>query len=322
MRWRRCASAVFRDWPYLYEGDVAYEREYLDAYARSANSIVVLARDGDVVVGASTGIPLAEDSAEFQAPFHHARHRRAAKSSIAANPCCCRRGAGAASAMPSSMLARRMRVRLAVSEWTAFAAVDRDAGDPRRPPGHRGNEVFWGKRGYVRQPGMTMRLHWNESGKRRHRPSTDVLAAATARGHTRMKVAACKYPVGEPRDFAAFAAKQEALLGEAKARGAQLAVLPEYLSLELAAMFDDATRGDLHASLAAIQPLRDDWLALYAGLARRLGMAIVAGSFLLDGGRGRYRNRSDFFAADGGHLLAGQVAPDRFREAHGCDRLR
>ena len=42
-----------------------------------------------------------------------------------------------------------------------------------------------------------------------------------------MKVAACKYPVGEPRDFAAFAAKQEALLGEAKARGAQLAVLPE-----------------------------------------------------------------------------------------------
>ena len=50
-----------------------------------------------------------------------------------------------------------------------------------------------------------------------------------------MKVAACKYPVGGPRDFAAFAAKQETLLGEARARGAQLAVLPEYLALELAA---------------------------------------------------------------------------------------
>ena len=91
-----------------------------------------------------------------------------------------------------------------------------------------------------------------------------------------MKVAACKYPIGEPRDFAAFAARQAALLGEAKARGAQLAVLPEYLSLELAAMFDDAIRGDLHASLAAIQPLRDDWLSLYAGLARELGIGIVA----------------------------------------------
>ena len=61
--------AVFRDWPYLYHGDAAYEREYLDAYAQSADSIVVLARHGDAVVGASTGIPLVQDSAEFQAPF-------------------------------------------------------------------------------------------------------------------------------------------------------------------------------------------------------------------------------------------------------------
>lgn len=47
---------------------------------------------------------------------------------------------------------------------TAFAAVDRDASDPRRPPGHRGNEAFRDRRGYVRQPGMTMHLHWNEAG--------------------------------------------------------------------------------------------------------------------------------------------------------------
>ncbi|MEG2942031.1 MAG: nitrilase, partial [Thermomonas sp.] len=90
-----------------------------------------------------------------------------------------------------------------------------------------------------------------------------------------MKVAACKYAIGEPSNFAEFASKQERLLREAKHRGAELAVLPEYLSLELAAMFDDATRGDLHASLAAIQPLRDDWLSLYAGLARELGIGIV-----------------------------------------------
>src|SRR5690606_22696777 len=61
--------AVFRDWPYLYEGDPAYEREYLKAYADSADSVVVLAFDGDKVVGASTGLPLADDSAEFQKPF-------------------------------------------------------------------------------------------------------------------------------------------------------------------------------------------------------------------------------------------------------------
>ena len=132
-----------------------------------------------------------------------------------------------------------------------------------------------------------------------------------------MKVAACKYAIGEPRNFAEFASKQERLLREAKHRGAELAVLPEYLSLELAAMFDAATRSDLHASLAAIQPLREDWLALYSGLARRLDMAIVAGSFLLDGGRGRYRNRSDFFAVDGGHLWQDKLRLTGFEKRTG-----
>lgn len=116
-----------------------------------------------------------------------------------------------------------------------------------------------------------------------------------------MRVAACKYPVGAPRDFDAFAAKQAALLGEAKARGARVAVLPEYLALELAAGFKPATRADLAASLAALQPLRAAWLALYARLARELGMWINAGSFLLATGDGRYRNRSDLFAPEGGH---------------------
>ena len=50
-----------------------------------------------------------------------------------------------------------------------------------------------------------------------------------------MKVAVAKYPIQAPGDFAAFADKQAQWLGEARARGAQLAVLPEYLSLELGA---------------------------------------------------------------------------------------
>ena len=132
-----------------------------------------------------------------------------------------------------------------------------------------------------------------------------------------MKVAACKYPVGAPESFAAFAAKQEALLREARGRGAEVAVLPEYLALELAAGFDEATRGDLRASLAALQPLRDDWLALYAGLARELGLWIVAGSFLLDVGHGRYRNRSDAFAPDGGRLWQDKLRLTGFEKATG-----
>ena len=153
--------AVFRDWPYLYDGDVGYEREYLAAYAQSPNSVVVLARAGDKVVGASTGIPLAEDSAEFQAPFLE-RGIEVAKVFYCGEsvllPAYRRRGIGHA-----FFDAREAHARaLGGFEWTAFAAVDREDDDVRKPSGHRGNEAFWGKRGYVRQPGMTMRLHWNE----------------------------------------------------------------------------------------------------------------------------------------------------------------
>lgn len=116
-----------------------------------------------------------------------------------------------------------------------------------------------------------------------------------------MRVAAARYAIGMPTDFEAFAAHQRRLLGDAAALGAQVAVLPEYLALELAATFADAVRGDVHASLAAVQRYRRDWLALFAGISRDTGMYIAAGSFLLDLGQGRYRNRCDLFSPDGGH---------------------
>ena len=117
-----------------------------------------------------------------------------------------------------------------------------------------------------------------------------------------MKVAVAKYPIQAPGDFAAFAERQAAVLGEAAAQGARIAVLPEYLSLELVATFEADTQADLHASLAAIQRYRDDWLALYARLATSLDMYIVAGTFLLAQGDGRYRNRCDVFTPQGAHL--------------------
>ncbi|RRN79212.1 MULTISPECIES: carbon-nitrogen hydrolase family protein [Pseudoxanthomonas] len=116
-----------------------------------------------------------------------------------------------------------------------------------------------------------------------------------------MKIAACRYEVGKPADFEAFAARQRALLEQAAAQGVRVAVLPEYLSLELAAIHGPQVYADLHASLQAIQQHRQAWLALFSGLARELGMYIVAGSFLLDIGAGRHRNRADLFAPDGGH---------------------
>ena len=155
--------AVFRQWPYLYAGDRDYEHGYLQAYAASERSVFVLAFDGDRVVGASTGLPLGDDDAAFAAPF----------SARGIDP-------GAVFYFGESVLLPQYRGRgighvffdrreaharaLGGFAMTAFAAVDRDLHDPRRPPGHRDNEAFWRGRGYERQPGMTMHLEWDELG--------------------------------------------------------------------------------------------------------------------------------------------------------------
>ena len=48
---------------------------------------------------------------------------------------------------------------------TAFCAVDREQDDPRRPAGHRDNDAFWSRRGYVRRPELRMQLAWDERGR-------------------------------------------------------------------------------------------------------------------------------------------------------------
>ena len=65
----RLRIEVFREWPYLYDGDAAYEARYLATYTRSADSVFVLALDGERVVGASTGLPLDDEEPAFRAPF-------------------------------------------------------------------------------------------------------------------------------------------------------------------------------------------------------------------------------------------------------------
>ena len=58
----RLRIAVFREYPYLYDGDMAYEKYYIQQYVQSPGSVIVLAMDGDTIVGASTALPLADEA--------------------------------------------------------------------------------------------------------------------------------------------------------------------------------------------------------------------------------------------------------------------
>ena len=51
----RLRIEVFRHWPYLYDGDMDYERRYLSRYCGSGGAVLVGAFDGARGAGPETG---------------------------------------------------------------------------------------------------------------------------------------------------------------------------------------------------------------------------------------------------------------------------
>lgn len=159
----RLRIAVFRDWPYLYEGDIDYERGYLAAYAASPRSLFVLVLDAGRVVGASTAVPLADETAAFQQPFLQrgiAPGRVLYFGESVLLDAYRGRGLGHRFFDEREAWARR----LGGFDLTAFCAVERAGDDPRRPSGHRDLDEFWSARGYRRQDDMRCELEWQEIG--------------------------------------------------------------------------------------------------------------------------------------------------------------
>ena len=114
-----------------------------------------------------------------------------------------------------------------------------------------------------------------------------------------IRVAACQYHIDLHESWEAYAAHLTALCEEAVGQGAELLLLPEYAGLVLSGQLPEAERGDLHASIAGIQPLLPRWLALCEALARRLQVHLQPGSLPVLDADGHYRNRAWLFGPHG-----------------------
>ncbi|MGG7643629.1 GNAT family N-acetyltransferase [Rhodovulum sp. YNF3179] len=151
---------VFRDWPYLYDGDAAYERAYLSVYRESAGAILVGAFDGDRLVGAATGTPMEDHAGDFAAAFAGTGYALdeifyCAESVLLADY----RGQGAGHRFFDL---REAHARALGRRYSAFCGVVRPADHPRRPAGYRPLDGFWRKRGYRPLDGVTARFRWKD----------------------------------------------------------------------------------------------------------------------------------------------------------------
>lgn len=153
--------AVFRDWPYLYEGDPAYERDYLNAYVASDRSVVVgaFALDGRMV-GAATAAPMADHAEEFAEPFRAAGHSLDDFYYFGESvllPEWRGRGIGHAFFDAREAAARRHGFARA-----CFCAVVRPDTHPMKPAEYRPLDAFWTKRGYAKAEGVVAHFAWDD----------------------------------------------------------------------------------------------------------------------------------------------------------------
>ena len=158
----RLRIEVFRVWPYLYDGDLDYEKKYIQTYADSPGAMVVGAFDEGRIVGASTAAPMEDHAAEFAAPFrargYHLSDILYCGESVLLPEC---RGRGAGHAFFD---AREAHGRALGRRAACFCAVIRAPDDPRRPAGYSPLDAFWRRRGYAPAPGAIATYRWREAG--------------------------------------------------------------------------------------------------------------------------------------------------------------
>ncbi len=164
---------VFRDFPYLYEGTVDYEKSYLETYANSERAILYAVFDNNKMIGATTAIPLADETAEVQAPFIEQNFDIQRifyfGESILLKPY---RGLG----LGHRFMDERENHAKSFGQYThtTFCSVVRSEHHPLKPNDYRPNDVFWNKRQYVQQPQLTTRFDWPDTGEIASTPKTMI----------------------------------------------------------------------------------------------------------------------------------------------------
>lgn len=157
----RLRIEVFREFPYLYDGDRTYEEKYLSSYFACPDSVVVLALDATKVVGASTGLPLTKAEAEWQDAFLNSSFAKDkifyfGESVLQKDY----RGRGLGHCFFDQR--EEFAASLQGIRYTSFCSVVREKNHPRRPKDYRSNDLFWTKRGYRQISEVTTNFHWKD----------------------------------------------------------------------------------------------------------------------------------------------------------------
>ncbi len=160
---------IFREYPYLYNGNIKSEKEYLSTFIDAKDSVLVLAFDGDKVIGASTGLPMEQETENVQKPWKENGFDLSKifyfGESVLKNEY---RGKG----IGVKFFEHREKWAALLNRFDmfAFCGVIRPDDHPLRPKGWQPLDLFWQKRGYRKTDDYICEMLWQEIGQSEETP--------------------------------------------------------------------------------------------------------------------------------------------------------
>lgn len=152
---------VFRDFPYLYDGNKEYEKEYLQTYINSESAFVFSAFEGEKMIGATTCISLAHENEDVQEPFLK-RKMDIGRIFYFGESILLKeyRGQGLGNRFFEEREAHASS--FPEVDTFCFCAVRRPADHLLRPVDYQPLDVFWVRRGYVKAEDMVSYFEWKD----------------------------------------------------------------------------------------------------------------------------------------------------------------
>ena len=156
--------SVFKDFPYLYDGSLDYEKDYLKTYINSPFAFLFSVFDGEKMVGATTCILLKDETADVQEPFLKLNKNLSEifyfGESILLKDY---RGLG----LGNRFFEEREKHAFSFSniKTTCFCAVRRPEDHLLKPADYQPLDIFWNKRGYKKESNMISYFNWKDIGE-------------------------------------------------------------------------------------------------------------------------------------------------------------
>ncbi len=150
---------VFAEFPYLYDGNLEYEKDYIQTYSQSEKSFFFGIYLQDELVGATTCLPLSDETDEIKRPFFDAKIDVKQVFYFGESIILQKfRGQGFGKLFFDER--EQYAAKFKEIKFTTFCAVERPSNHPLKPENYRPNDLFWTKRKYIKRPELSCEMKW------------------------------------------------------------------------------------------------------------------------------------------------------------------